>query len=239
MSQSHPHQLSRVDYETLNQKHQYVQWLAFSIIPGALGEDRAAVIEDAHAFLAAVESRGITVRGIYDVSGIRAEADFLIWWHADQLTDLQRAYNDFRRSTLLGQASLTFWTGTGLHRPAEFNKSHIPSYIRGDEPKEWMTLYPFVRSYDWYLLDPSERRKILADHGAAGRKFPQVLANTTAAFALGDYEWMLCFEADDMDTLVDLMHAMRYTKAREHVREEIPFFSGPRVDIAQIIEVLP
>ena len=61
-----------------------------------------------------------------------------------------------------------------------------------------------------------------------------------SAFALGDYEWILAFEAPDMETINELMHAMRYTKAREHVRVEIPFYSGRRVDdVAEIINVLP
>ena len=65
-------------------------------------------------------------------------------------------------------------------------------------------------------------------------------ANTVPAFSLGDYEWILAFEAEELDRIVDLMHRMRYTEARLHVREEIPFFTGRRVDdIAELIDVLP
>ena len=40
--------------------------------------------------------------------------------------------------------------------------------------------------------------------------------------------------------MVDLMHRMRYTEARLHVRDETPFYSGRRVDdIEEIINVLP
>ncbi len=65
-------------------------------------------------------------------------------------------------------------------------------------------------------------------------------ANTVPAFALGDYEWMLAFEAPELHRIVDLMHKMRYTDARLHVREETPFFSGRRVaDIGEIVKILP
>lgn len=231
---------SHPDFAALNEVKQYSQFLVFDVIPGVLPDDRSEVIDQLHGFFAGLKEKGITVRGVYNISGVRAEGDYMIWWHAENLEDLQDAYNQFRRETILGAASEKNWIGTSIHRPAEFNKSHLPAFIMGMEPDRWITVYPFVRSYDWYLLDPNDRRKILADHGQAGRKFGNVLANTMSAFALGDYEWILAFEAPDMETINELMHAMRYTKAREHVRVEIPFYSGRRVDdIAEIVNVLP
>ena len=52
-------------------------------------------------------------------------------------------------------------------------------------------MYPFVRSYDWYVIGEDERRTMLAEHGMMARDYPDVRANTIAAFALGDYEWLL------------------------------------------------
>jgi hydrogen peroxide-dependent heme synthase len=66
-----------------------------------------------------------------------------------------------------------------------------------------------------------------------------VRANTVASFGLGDYEWILAFEADELHRIVDLMRIMRETGARRHVREEIPFYTGPRLDIADLVAVLP
>ncbi|NKU06496.1 hypothetical protein GS870_24600, partial [Rhodococcus hoagii] len=99
--------------------------------------------------------------------------------------------------------------------------------------------YPFVRSYEWYLLPDADRRKMLADHGMAGRTYPDVRANTIPAFALGDYEWILAFEAPKLDRIVDLMRDLRATEARMHVREETPFFTGPRVSVEQLVNSLP
>ena len=70
---------------------------------------------------------------------------------------------------------------------------------------------------------------MLAEHGRKGREYPQVLSNTVAAFALGDYEWILALEADELTDLVDLMRHLRATEARRHVREEVPFFTGRRI----------
>ncbi len=58
------------------------------------------------------------------------------------------------------------------------------------------------------------------------------------SFALGDYEWILALEADDVTDLVDLMRHLRATEARRHVREEVPFFTGRRIDASELAEVL-
>ena len=64
-------------------------------------------------------------------------------------------------------------------------------------------------------------------------------ANTIASFALNDYEWVLAFEADELHRIVDLMLELRAARARLHVREEVPFFTGPRVEVADLLASLP
>lgn len=80
---------------------------------------------------------------------------------------------------------------------------------------------------------------MLADHGKAARGYADVRANTVPAFALGDYEWVLAFESPELYRIVDLMRDLRATEARLHVRVEIPFFTGPRMDPAELVRALP
>ncbi len=230
--------MARLDYSELNSTIRYTMWSAFRILPGELPADRSDAGREAGEYLDALAGKGVVVRGVYDVAGMRADADYVVWWHAEEVEALQAAYNGLRR-TALGRASAPVWSNTGLHRPAEFNRSHVPAFLAGEEPKRYLCLYPFVRSYDWYLLDEAERRSLLAEHGKAARDYPDVRANTVAAFALGDYEWLLAFEADELPRIVDLMRALRATGARLHVREEVPFFTGPRVPVAELVAGLP
>jgi chlorite dismutase len=162
----------------------------------------------------------------------------MVWWHAESSDQLQDAYNRLRR-TRFGRRLDAVWSQMALHRPAEFNKSHVPAFVAGEEPKGYVCVYPFVRSLDWYLLPDQDRRQMLADHGKAARGYADVRANTVPAFALGDYEWILAFEADQLDRIVDLMRDLRATEARRHVREETPFFTGPRVAPGALVATLP
>jgi chlorite dismutase len=104
-----------------------------------------------------------------------------------------------------------------------------------ENARKYVCVYPFVRSYDWYLLDDAERRDMLREHGQMARDYPDVRANTIASFALGDYEWLLAFEADELHRIVDLMRELRASRARNHVREEIPFFTGPKVEPRDLV----
>jgi len=184
-----------------------------------------------------IEDSGVTVRGFYDVSGLKADADLMVWLHGDTAEELQRALRRLRRTELL-RPLLPVWNVMGVHRDAEFNRRHVPGFLRGVEPKGWLCLYPFVRTPEWYLAPEEERRAMLADHGRKGAAFTGVVANTVAAFALGDYEWLLPLEADDPTELVDLMRDLRYTEARRYVKEEVPFYTGRRLRFDEIADVL-
>jgi len=201
------------------------------------GTDVPKAVEELEGVIADIELQNVTVRGLYDVSGLRADADLMLWLHGPEADTLQWGLRQLRRTRLL-KALLPTWNAMGVHRDAEFNKAHVPAFLRGVEPKDWLCVYPFVRSYEWYLLPDEERSTMLADHGRKGAAFRSVLANTVAAFALGDYEWLLPMEADQLTDLVDMMRELRYTEARRHVREEVPFFTGRRVQPAELVEVL-
>jgi len=222
----------------LNDVIRYTAWSVFSLSQ-PLGEDRhhglAAEVEELFAELAASD---VTVRGTYDVSALRADADLMVWWHAESAEQLQEAYNRFRR-TRLGGHLRPVWSVMALHRPAEFNKSHIPAFLAEEQARRFVCVYPFVRSYEWYLLEDSERRALLAEHGKMARDYPDVRANTVASFALNDFEWILAFEADELHRIVDLMRHLRGSETRRHVREEVPFYTGTRRSVAELVASLP
>jgi peroxiredoxin len=218
----------------LNAAIRYTMWSVFRLAR-PLGDDgRTAVADEVQALLDELAGKDVVVRGIYDVAGLRADADVMVWWHAETIEALQEAYHAFLR-TAYGQHLDPVWSAAALHRPAEFNKSHIPAFMADEEARGYVCVYPFVRSYDWYLLDDKQRRDMLVEHGQMARDYPDVRANTIASFALGDYEWVLAFEADELHRIVDLMRELRASRARMHVREEVPFYTGPRVPVRTLV----
>ena len=218
----------------INDTIRYTMWSVFrqdGPVSGAPDEVAQSALSEVAA---ATEGGDLEIRGWYDVAGLRADADLMVWWHAPTSETLQDAYHALRRSDL-GRSLTPVWSQLGLHRPAEFNKGHVPAFMAGEEAQAHLCVYPFVRSYEWYLLPDEERRAMLAEHGMMARPYPDVRANTVSSFALGDYEWLLAFEADELHRIVDLMRALRAAAARRHTREELPFYTGRRRELQEIV----
>jgi chlorite dismutase len=176
----------------------------------------------------------LTVRGTYSTAGFREDADLMMWWVTKSAEDVQEVLRQFRQ-TELGKLLLLSYSFMGVSRPPETAPDHIPAFLKGDPPKRYLCVYPFVRTPEWYLLPPKERGEMLRSHGEMGREYPGVLANTTSAFGLNDWEWILAFESDDLPELVDCLRYLRGSESRLYVKEEIPFVTGIRKDLTEAI----
>jgi chlorite dismutase len=221
----------------LNELTRYTAWSVFRV-DAPMDDDRVRLVAEVEELFEQLAAKDVVVRGTYDIQGMRADADLMVWWHAGSCDALQDAYSRFRR-TELGRRLAPSWSAMGMHRPAEFNKSHVPAFLADEEPRQYVCVYPFVRSLEWYVIPDEERRAMLAEHGRMGRDYPDVRANTVSAFALGDYEWLLAFEADELHRIVDLMRHLRGSQARLHVREELPFHTGRRRSVSELVAALP
>ena len=225
----------RVPARVINDTIRYTCWTSLRLIDRAALSSSAGLAAELDEFLTGIEGKDITLRGAYDISALRAGADLMLWIHAESAEAIQGTLRGFH-ATRFGAAFEQVWSGMGLHRPAEFNKSHVPAFMSGAEARDWLCVYPFVRSYEWYLLPEEERRRMLVEHGMAGRNFGGILSNTVASFALGDYEWILALESNELHEIVDMMRELRATDARRHVREEVPFFTGKLVATDKLVE---
>src|SRR5690349_25123232 len=98
----------------LNATVRYTMWSVFRAatpLP-APRDDLAAEVDTLFEQLA---GKDVVVRGSYDVSGLRADADLMIWWHAPTADALQEGYGRLRR-TALGGHLVPVWSQLALHR---------------------------------------------------------------------------------------------------------------------------
>lgn len=218
-------------------EERYASYPVFKVDRDKLGSvDRDVAAKEVTALLEAYESR-VHTRGTYTTAAFTAQADLMFWWVAESVDDLEELLIELKR-TQLGRALVPVEAFLGVSLPAEFARDHQPAFIKGEDPKRYICVYPFVRTPDWYLLEPQERGALLREHGEAGREFDDVLANTTSAFGLGDFEWILCFEADSPVRIVELIRRLRATEARRYTKVEIPFVSGIRKTSTQAVNDL-
>ena len=202
----------------------------------AAADDLRDAVQEIENLYKAWEGR-VDVRGTYSTVGFRADADLMLWLVGRSPQDLQRFLVEYRR-TRAGRLMDLSWTFMGAVKPAEFTPDHQPAFVKGTPPETFLCVYPFVRTPEWYLMPREDRGELLREHGLLGREFPEVLANTTSGFGLGDWEWILAFEAPRADSLVDVIRRLRDTKARLYTKVEIPFVTGIRKPVAEALDDL-
>lgn len=139
---------------------------AFHRLPA--GEQDAAKA----AFLAALDARdpSVTLRGVYSLVGLRAEADLMFWVWGTDLDALQQLAVALRQSGL-GRYLTQVEAYVGIVGVPRYDPEHGPAFTTGVPPKKYVSVYPFVKTTEWYLLGYEERRELMKEHGEVGRHY--------------------------------------------------------------------
>ena len=87
----------------LNATIRYTMWSVFRLRDVLGAADREAEAAEVEKLFAELEGADVTVRGLYDIAGLRADADLMVWWHAETADELQDAYHRFRRTAFGGR----------------------------------------------------------------------------------------------------------------------------------------
>src|SRR3954453_8571070 len=80
----------------LNAGIRYTMWSVFRLARPLGDEQRTAAADEAQTLLDELAGKDVVVRGVYDVAGLRADADLMVWWHASTAEALQEAYTRLR-----------------------------------------------------------------------------------------------------------------------------------------------
>lgn len=208
----------------------------------------------------AVGPEELTLRGAYSLAGYRADADMLLWLHGPEFADVQTLAANLRHTTLGAHLDWAY-VYTGAATPAQYDPSHSAAFVQGAAPKRYLSVYPFIKTAEWYLLSFEERRRLMAEHGSVGRRFsvPRaevargtgdgavavatreetttggVLTNTVHSFGLGDQEFVVAFESDDAYEMVRMVETLRATDVRRYTRIDTPIFLGQRKEPADVL----
>ncbi len=99
------------------------------------------------------------------------------------------------------------------------------------EGKHAWCFYPMTKrrgpEHNWYRLDFEERRELMHEHGASGRKFAgRIVQLITASTGLDDWEWGVTLFGADLDDLKDTVYTMRYDTASALYADFGPFYTG-------------
>ena len=101
-----------------------------------------------------------------------------------------------------------------------------------------MVVYPFIKSREWYLLPFEKRKQMMEEHIKVGRKYPEIRLNTTYSFGIGDQDFMLAFETDNLSKFQNLIMDLRETQVSRYIIKDTPMIPCVLKDMDEIIKSL-
>jgi chlorite dismutase len=79
---------------------------------------------------------------------------------------------------------------------------------------------------------------MMKEHINVGRKFPQIKLNTSYSYGIGDQDFMLAFETDNLMDFRDLIIKLRETQVNKYVVKDTPMIVCVHKKIYDIIKSL-
>jgi chlorite dismutase len=173
----------------------------------------------------------------YSTLGLRDDAEFLLWMISDSVEKMQ-ILTSKTYSTVLGKYLELSQMYLSASRPSIYSNKIIPGFATDEQPMKYTIVYPFVKSREWYLLPYEDRQKMMDEHIAVGRKFPQIRLNTSYSFGIDDQDFMLAFETNDLMIFQDLIIQLRETQVSKYIVRDTPMIVCIYKGVEDIIKSL-
>ena len=176
----------------------------------------------------------------YSTVGLRHDCDFLILTISPSLENIQ-VFASKIYSTILGKYVEPVNTFLSLTRKSTYSNQVKLGFERdddGDAPLKYLVVYPFIKSREWYLLPLETRKQMMDEHIKVGRKYPDIRLNTTYSFGIGDQDFMLAFETDDLSSFQDLIMELRETQVSRYILKDLPMIPCVSKKMDEIIKSL-
>jgi chlorite dismutase len=173
----------------------------------------------------------------YSTLGLCDDTEFLLWMISDSVEKMQ-ILTSKTYSTVLGKYLELSQVYLSASRPSIYSNKVIPGFATDEQPMKYTIVYPFVKSREWYLLPYEDRQKMMDEHIAVGRKFPQIRLNTSYSFGIDDQDFMLAFETNDLMIFQDLIIQLRETQVSKYIVRDTPMIVCIYKGVEDIIKSL-
>ncbi len=200
------------------------EWRRLPAADRAAGKDEFAAVAAEYADRLALNT--------YTLAGTRGDADFMLWGVSPELEAINELAAQLNRTRLAGYLETPHsYLGMTRRSPYIDDHRHEGQDGAGDTAslrivgRRYLFMYPFWKTHDWYQLPQERRQEMMNEHFVIGHQYPQVKISTAYSFGLDDPEFILGFETDDPGGFLDLVMALRESKARPYTLQDTPIFS--------------
>lgn len=224
--------------ESSERPRTYVKFTFFKLDPAWRRQGATERASDKAEFLAACEdfAEDRSLRA-YSTVGTRGDTDLLLLSQSPVLEDLHTFH------VVVAQSGLARWATIphsylAMTKPSPYSEDESVRPEICTSERGYLFVYPFEKKREWYRLPLEERRRIMADHIAVGRRYPQIAINTAYSFGLDDQEFVVAFESDKPADFVDLVMALRETEGSRFTLRDTPIITCIRKPIHETLDDL-
>lgn len=196
--------------------------------------EKAAAREQFASLFEAASTEDVALRGAYSTVGLRHDADLIFWVVTDDIDAMQRLAIAINGSELGGWLEPRY-TFLGVALGSRYTSDHAPAFVKGVPPKRYLSVYPFVKTHEWYQVPFEERRAAMAEHGRMGREYPNILTNTISSFGIADHEFVVAFESDDIGEMVKMVEYLRPAASRPYTKLDTPIILGVKKEMPAVL----
>lgn len=163
---------------------------------------------------------------------LRADCDYIIWCTSDDPENLLPLKDQIKLFTI--KHSMNFmksYLSIYERSPYLKNSLNIEDQIR-NSTRKYLIVYPMSKSNDWYLLPYEKRKEVMDEHikvAMTDDNNKDILSYTTYSFGIGDQEFVVLYETNDLYSWMKVTQRLREVEARKWITKETPIFTGIRI----------
>lgn len=198
-------------------------------------------LADRDEVLAAIKQAEADGDQVVPVAILGHKADVALMVLGDDLWRLRRLQTAVQLAGLEvvdSYLSLTELSEYAQGVPDEMKQMRLYPQLPPEGKSAWC-FYPMSKRRtvegNWFTLPYDDRKNLMYEHGASGRKFSgRVLQVVTGSTGIDDFEWGVTLFAVHPDVLKEVVYTMRFDEASAVYAEFGPFYTG----LVESIEVV-
>jgi chlorite dismutase len=174
---------------------------------------------------------------LYKIFPMSYNVDFMVWLAFDfENENILSLANDqiFKVYLYMGDSFELVDVLWGFTKPSIYSKAkkstqEIDPF--SNNRKKFLTVYPFVKTSEWYLLKQDTRQGMMNEHIRIGKQYPEILQLLLYCFGLSNNEFVVVYEMDSIVLFEKLVYDLRQSQARKYTLRDTPIYTGIYLDM--------
>jgi chlorite dismutase len=218
----------------------FVQYTCFKVDPSWRRLPYTTRTDGRDTFARMVEEAapGITTWA-YSTIGFKADAELLLWRRGHDPIAMQDMTSRMLQSGIGTYFEIThqLW---GFTRPSNYTRRPTTQEqaIDLNERLTYLTIYPFTKTTEWYLMSREARQGMMNEHIRIGHEYGDVRQVLLYSTGLDDQEFVVAYEIEALPRFTELVTALRDTEARRHTLRDTPIITGVHRPLSEALAMI-